>query len=159
VWDLSLQRWEETIRANLTTTFLTSRAFLRHAASTGRGSLVLVASTAGSFGEAGHSDYAAAKGALLSGFLRSLKNEAARIGDGVRVNAVAPGWVATPKRAAAGIDPALVERATSTMALKKLATPEDVASQVVLLASDRVSGHLTGEVITVAGGMEGRPVP
>ena len=42
------------------------------------------------------------------------------------------------------------------MALKKLATPDDVAAQVVVLASDRLSGHLTGEVVTVAGGMEGR---
>lgn len=159
VWDLPLERWEETLRANLTSTFLTSRAFLRHAAATGKGSLVLVASTAGSFGEAGHSDYAAAKGALVGGFLLSLKNEAARIGDRVRVNAVAPGWVATPRRVEAGIDPALVERATSTMALKKLASPADVAAQVVALASDRVSGHLSGQVVTVAGGMEGRQVP
>ena len=159
VWDLSLERWEETLRTNLTATFLTSRAFLRHAAGTGRGSLVLVASTAGSFGEAGHSDYAAAKAALVGGFLRSLKNEAARIGDGVRVNAVAPGWVATPRRVEAGIDPAHVERAISTMSLKKLATPDDVAAQVVVLASDRLSGHLSGEVVTVAGGMEGRLVP
>ena len=48
VWDLPLERWEATLRANLTATFLTSRAFLRHASETGRGSLVLVASTAGS---------------------------------------------------------------------------------------------------------------
>jgi 3-oxoacyl-[acyl-carrier protein] reductase len=159
VWELPLERWEATLRANLTATFLTCRAFLRHAAATGRGSLVLVASTAGSFGESGHSDYAAAKGALVSGFLLTLKNEAARIGDGVRVNAVAPGWVATPKRIEAGIDPDHVERATSTMALKKLATPDDVAAQVVVLASDRLSGHLSGEVVTVAGGMEGRLIP
>jgi len=58
-----------------------------------------------------------------------------------------------------GIDPAHIERATSTMALKKLAVPADVAAQVVALASDRISGHLSGEVITVAGGMEGRQVP
>jgi 3-oxoacyl-[acyl-carrier protein] reductase len=44
------------------------------------------------------------------------------------------------------------------MALKKVAQPEDVAAQVVVLASDRLSGHVTGQVITVAGGMEGRVV-
>jgi len=159
VWDMPLDRWEATLRDNLTATFLTARAFLRHASQTGRGSLVMVASTAGSFGEAGHADYAAAKGAMMSGLLLSLKNEAARIGDGVRINAVAPGWVATPKRVEMGIDPAHIERATSTMALKKLAVPADVAAQVVALASDRISGHLSGEVITVAGGMEGRQVP
>jgi 3-oxoacyl-[acyl-carrier protein] reductase len=159
VWDLPLDRWEATLAANLTVTFLTARAFLKHASTTGRGSLVLVASTAGGFGEAGHADYAAAKGAIMTGLLLSLKNEAARIGDGVRVNAVAPGWVATPRRVAAGLDPAHVERATATMALKKLAAPGDVAAQVVALASDRISGHLSGQVITVAGGMEGRIVP
>ena len=137
----------------------TVRAFLKHAAETQSGSLVLVGSTAGTFGEAGHADYAAAKGAISSGLLLTLKNEAARIGDGVRVNAVAPGWVATPKRVRAGIDPGLVERAISAMSLKKLATPEDVAAQIVALASDQVSGHLSGQVITVAGGMEGRQIP
>lgn len=159
LWEMDPDRWAETIAANLTVAFTTARAFLRHAAATGRGSLVLVASTAGIHGGAGHADYAAAKGAISSGLLRSLKNEAARIGDGIRVNAVAPGWTATPKRVAAGIDPAHVDRAISTMSLKKLATPEDVARVVVALASDRVSGHVTGQVVEVAGGMEGRLVP
>jgi 3-oxoacyl-[acyl-carrier protein] reductase len=56
-------------------------------------------------------------------------------------------------------DPDLEARVTSTMALKKLGTPEDVAAQVVVLASDRLSGHVTGQVVVVAGGMEGRLVP
>jgi 3-oxoacyl-[acyl-carrier protein] reductase len=159
VWELPLARWEETLRANLTATFLTARAFLRHVATTGRGSLVMIGSTAGRFGEAGHSDYAAAKGAIMTGLLLSLKNEAARIGDGVRVNVVAPGWVATPMSRSALEDRARVERALSTMALKKVATPEDIAAQVMALASDRLSGHLTGQVVTVAGGMEGRQIP
>ena len=66
--------------------FHTARAFLRHATAARKGSLVLIGSTAGQFGEAGSSDYAAAKGAINTGLLLSLKNEAARIGDGVRVN-------------------------------------------------------------------------
>lgn len=159
LWDLPLERWEQTVARNLTATFLTARAFLKHAAATGSGSLVMVSSTAGAFGEAGHADYAAAKGAISSGLLMSLKNEAARIGDGVRVNAVSPGWVATPRRVEAGIDPDHVERAAATMSLKKLATPDDVARQVAVLASDRLSGHLSGQVVTVAGGMEGRLIP
>ncbi|HSG79350.1 MAG TPA: SDR family oxidoreductase [Acidimicrobiia bacterium] len=159
LWEMDPVRWAETVTANLTVAFTTARAFLGHAARTGRGSLVLVASTAGIHGEAGHADYAAAKGAISSGLLRSLKNEASRIGDGVRVNAVAPGWTATPRRVAAGIDPDHVERATATMSLKKLATPEDVAAVVVALASDRISGHVTGQVVEVAGGMEGRVIP
>jgi 3-oxoacyl-[acyl-carrier protein] reductase len=79
LWELSLERWEETIRANLTATFLTARAFLREVARTGHGSLVLVGSTAGVFGEQGHADYAAAKSAILGGLLLSVKNEVARI--------------------------------------------------------------------------------
>jgi len=142
------------LRANLTVTFLTARAFLRHAATTGSGSLVLVGSTAGVFGEAGHADYAAAKGGILTGLLLSVKNEAARIG--VRVNAVAPGWTVTPMTTEARQDPALERRVTATMALKKLGTPEDVAHQIVVLASDHLSGHVTGQIVVVAGGMEGR---
>jgi 3-oxoacyl-[acyl-carrier protein] reductase len=150
------ERWRATLDSNLTVTFLTTRAFLRHAAGTGSGALVLVGSTAGIFGEAGHADYAAAKGAIVSGLLMSLKNEAARIGPGVRVNAVAPGWTVTPMIGDKGLDEDHVARVTATMALKKLGRPEDVAAQVVALASPVVSGHVTGQVVTVAGGMEGR---
>jgi len=132
---------------------------LRHASVTGSGSLVLTASTAGTFGEAGHADYAAAKGAMMTGLLLSVKNEAARIGPGVRVNAVAPGWTVTPMIGEKGLDDDHVARVTSTMALKKLGRPEDVAAQVVVLASDELSGHMTGQVVTVSGGMEGRLVP
>ena len=156
VWEMPLERWEETLAANLRVTFLTARAFLRHAATTRCGALVLVGSTAGVFGEAGHADYAAAKGAILSGLLLSLKNEAARIG--VRVNAVAPGWTRTPMIGREGLDAEQVARITATMALKKIARPEDVAPQVVALASDSLSGHVTGQVVLVAGGMEGRIV-
>ncbi|HZS24207.1 MAG TPA: SDR family oxidoreductase [Gaiellaceae bacterium] len=67
VWQLPLDRWEETVRANLTATFLTARGFLREVERNGHGSLVLVGSTAGRFGEAGHADYAAAKAAIQVG--------------------------------------------------------------------------------------------
>ncbi len=158
-WDVSAESFATAIEDNLTTAFLTARAFLGHAAGTGKGSLVFIGSTAGIFGEARHAGYAAAKAPLSSGLLMTLKNEAALIGDGVRVNTVAPGWTVTPKRAAAGVAEDLIERATSTMARKQLATPEDVANQVVVIASDRLSAHMTGQVVTVAGGMEGRIVP
>lgn len=158
IWELGLERWEATIAANLTATFLTARAFLRRAATTGSGSLIMTASTAGMFGEAGHADYAAAKGGIMTGLLLSAKNEAARIGPGVRVNAVAPGWTVTPMIGEKGLDADHVSRVTATMSLKKLGRPEDVAAQVVVLASDELSGHVTGQVITVAGGMEGRLV-
>jgi 3-oxoacyl-[acyl-carrier protein] reductase len=157
VWDLPLRRWEETVAQNLTATFLTARAFLREVARTGHGSLVLVGSTAGLVGEAGHADYAAAKSAILGGLLLSLKNEVVRVAPRARVNAVAPGWTETPMTRGL-VDPDAVRRVSRTMALRKVATPEDVAAQVVVLASDTLSGHVTGQVVTVAGGMEGRTV-
>ena len=156
VWELPLARWEQTLRQNLTATFLTSRGFLRELERNGHGSLVLVGSTAGLFGEAGHADYAAAKSAVLGGLLLSLKNEVVRIAPRARVNAVAPGWTESPMARAALADPALVARITRTMPLRKVGAPEDVAAQVVVLASDVLSGHVTGQVVTVAGGMEGR---
>ena len=88
----------------------------------------------------------------------SLKNDVSDLG-GVRVNSVAPGWTVTPKKLEQGVDDEMVEIATATMSLKKLATPEDVASMVVMLSSDSISGHITGQVIEVAGGMEGRLIP
>ena len=156
VWDMSLERWRATLAANLDSVFLSCRAFLRHVETTGTGNIVIVSSTAGIFGEAGHSDYAAAKGALASGFLKSLKNEITRIAPLGRVNVVCPGWTLTEMARDALSDPDLPKRITRTMPLRKLGVAEDVARTIVSLASDRISGHVTGEVITVAGGMEGR---
>jgi 3-oxoacyl-[acyl-carrier protein] reductase len=155
VWELPLERWRDTLDANLTSTFLTARGFLGQLE--GDGALVLVGSTAGLFGEAGHADYAAAKSAVLGGLLLSLKNEAVRRSPGVRVNAVAPGWTESPMTRG-HVSPQQVERVSRTMALRKVAQPEDVAAQVVALASPTLSGHVTGQVVTVAGGMEGRVV-
>jgi 3-oxoacyl-[acyl-carrier protein] reductase len=157
VAELSLERWEETLRQNLTATFLTARAFMREVARNGHGSLVLVGSTAGRFGEAGHADYAAAKSAIQGGLLLSLKNEAVRIAPAARVNAVAPGWTATPMTRG-HVDAEAVRRISRTMALRKVGRPEDVAAHVVVLASDALSGHVSGQVVLVAGGMEGRVV-
>jgi len=155
VWELPLERWRATIDANLTATFLTARGFLRRLRSDG--SLVLVGSTAGLFGEAGHADYAAAKSAILHGLLLSLKNEVVRIAPRARVNAVAPGWTESPMTRGL-VDDERVRAISRTMALRKVASPEDVAAQVVALASPVVSGHVTGQIVTVAGGMEGRVV-
>ena len=156
VWELSLERWEQTLRENLTAPFLTARGFLRGVARRGQGNLVLTGSTAGIFGEAGHADYASAKSAVVHGLLLSLKNEIVRVAPRARVNAVCPGWTRSPMTRREVEDPALVDRVTQTMALRKIAEPEDVARQVVVLASDELSGHVTGQVVVVAGGMEGR---
>ena len=157
VWELPLVRWEETMRQNLTATFLVARAFLREVERTGHGSLVFIGSTAGVFGEAGHADYAAAKSAITGGLLLSLKNEITRIAPRGRVNAVAPGWTESPMTRGL-VDDDRVRAVSRTMALRKVAQPEDVAAQVVVLSSDTLSGHVTGQLVVVAGGMEGRTV-
>jgi len=155
VWELPLERWRDTLNANLTASFLTARGFLRSVAERGHGSLVLVGSTAGLFGEAGHADYAAAKSAVVHGLLLSLKNEIVRAAPRARVNAVCPGWTYSPMTRGE-VDDEVLDRVTATMPLRKIAEPEDVARQVVVLASDELSGHVTGQVVVVAGGMEGR---
>ena len=132
-------------------------AFSARSKRTGHGNLVLVGSTAGRFGEAGHADYAAAKAAIQVGLLLSLKNEIVRI---------APAAASTRSRRAGRHSPMtrgeledeFVERLSRTMALRKVAQAEDIARAVVVLASDELSGHVTGELVTVAGGMEGRTV-
>jgi 3-oxoacyl-[acyl-carrier protein] reductase len=108
-------------------------------------------------GEAGHADYAAAKAAITGGLLLSLKNEAVRRNPRCRVNAVAPGWTESPMTRG-HVDPEMVRRISRTMALRKVGQPEDVAAAVVTLTSPVLSGHVTGQVVTVAGGMEGRVV-
>ena len=155
VWKMSLDRWTATLDANLTASFLTARAYLRHAASVAEGSLVFIASTAGQFGEAGHADYAAAKSAIAYGLVRSLKNEVVHAAPGARVNCVAPGWTVSPMTADA-LSAEVVDQVTATMPLRKVAVPQDVAGAAVFLSSSVAAGHLTGQIITVAGGMEGR---
>jgi 3-oxoacyl-[acyl-carrier protein] reductase len=156
VWQLSLERWNATLAANLTATFLTARGFLREVERQGHGSLVIVGSTAGVFGEAGHADYAAAKSAMIGGLLLSLKNEVVHVAPRARVNAICPGWTLSAMTRSTLEDPSVLDRATRTMALRKAAVPEDIARQVVVLASDEISGHVTGQVVVAAGGMEGR---
>ena len=131
---LPLERWRATLDANLTATFLTARAYLRHVEAVGEGSLVLIASTAGLFGEAGHADYAAAKAAIAHGFALSLKNEVVRTAPGARVNVVAPGWTVSPMTTRDLTEEA-VATATATMALRKVAVPEDIARAVTWLCS------------------------
>jgi 3-oxoacyl-[acyl-carrier protein] reductase len=156
VWALTLSRWRETLDANLTATFLTARGFLAGLGDR-EGSLVLVGSTAGLFGEPGHSDYAAAKAAIQQGLLLSLKNEVVRRNPRARVNAVAPGWTVSPMTEHE-LKPERVRGILRTMALAKVARADDVAAQVVALSSPVISGHVTGQLVTVAGGMEGRVI-
>ena len=154
--EIDADRFRRIVDTNLTGTFLVARAFLRQVQRQGSGNLILIGSTAGIFGEEGQADYAATKAALTGGLLPTLKNEIGRLAPGGRVNAVCPGWTETEMAAPALSEPGRLERITQTMPLRKVAQPDDVAWQIVVLASDRLSGHVSGQVVVVAGGMEGR---
>lgn len=162
VQEMSLAQWQRTLETDLTSVFLCCREFFRLVKEQRQGNVVLVSSTAGVFGEAGHADYAAAKSALAYGLTRTLKNEISRLAPhtadccGGRVNCVCPGWTVTPMTERHLQDPALVKRVTATMALPQLARVEDIANAIVFLASDALARHVTGQTLVVAGGMEGR---
>ena len=158
IGEMSLAQWRGTMDANLTSAFLCCRGFFRHLAEDPRpdASVVLIGSTAGLFGEAGHADYSASKAAMAHGLTASLKNEIVRIAPRGRVNCICPGWVRTPMAEAALADPAVMAHATATMALQKAAEPEDVARAVVYFCSPTLSGHVTGTILPIDGGMEGR---
>jgi len=118
--------------------------------------ITIISSTSGIFGEAGHLDYSSTKSALMYGFMKTLKNEIVQFHPRGRVNTVAPGWVITPMSAEAMKDKGLFTKVYQTTALRKVATPEDVAYSILFLSSNKWSGHLSGEIIEVTGGMEGR---
>ena len=159
---MPLRQWQRTLEGVVTTTFLSVREFLRLVARQKRGNVVLIASTAAVFGEAGYADYAAGKAAIAYGLTRSLKNELARLAPhtrnycGGRINCICPGWTLVPRTAAKLRDPAFARKVTATMALPQLGRPDDMANAAVFLASDSLARHITGQTLVIAGGMEGR---
>jgi 3-oxoacyl-[acyl-carrier protein] reductase len=158
IFEMSASRWKKTLATNLDSAFYCCREFLKQLKtnSCDYGNIVNIGSTAALFGEAGHIDYSSSKSALTYGFTLSLKNEIVKVAKFGRVNAICPGWVNTPMSADALEDVDGVHRVLQTVPLRKIATPEDIANQILILASDKVSGHITGEKVTIAGGMEGR---
>jgi len=160
--EMSLAQWRKTMDGVLTSAFLCAREFFRVVAKQKRGNAVLIGSTAAVFGEAGHADYAAAKAAMAFGLTRTLKNELSRLAPhtkdycGGRINCVCPGWTVVPRNAAKLGDAKVVHKVTATMALPKIARPDDMANAVVFLSSDKLAGHITGQTLVIAGGMEGR---
>ena len=159
---MSLAQWRKTLDGVLTSAFLCTREFLRIVEKQKLGNAVLIGSTAAVFGEAGHADYASAKSAMAFGLTRTLKNELARLAPhtkdfcGGRINCVCPGWTVVPRNEAKLGDAPTIRKVTATMALPKIARPEDMANAVVFLSSDAVAGHITGQTLVIAGGMEGR---
>ena len=150
-----------TVAINLLGATWTARAFLRSLAESGPredeegACLLMIGSTAGRFGERGHADYSLAKAGLV-GLLQTLKNEIVQLDPYGRVNLIEPGWTVTHMaRPALDVD-ANVVGAVRTMALRQLARAKDIAATAVMLASPATSRHVTGQAVTVAGGMEGR---
>lgn len=169
VWPSTARRLDEmpeeqirdTLEVNLLGCLWTGRSFLRSLLESGPrqdgegASLVLIGSTAGRFGEPGHTDYACSK-AGLRGLTRSLRRELAEVDPHARINLVEPGWTVTEMAQDALDEPDAIESMLRTMPIRQLARPEDVARAVAFFLSPRAARHLSGEMLTVAGGMDGR---
>ena len=147
-------QWQGTVAVNLDSVFSLVRYSVaqmkkQNALAAGkRGHIVLVSSTAGQRGEAFHADYAATKGALIS-MVKGLSTELAR--DGIYVNCVAPGWVATDMSEPALNDPKTRESIFSTIPLGRVGTPAEIAAPILFLCTAH-AGFITGEVFNVNGG-------
>ncbi len=157
VWppeDVSIDRmtdrqWHDTIAINLDSVFGLVKYAVAQMKKQGRGgSIVLVSSTAGQRGEAFHCDYAATKGALIS-MVKGLSTELAS--DAIRVNCVAPGWVATDMAAPALNHPPTREKVFQTIPLRRVGTPDEVAAPILFLCTAH-AGFITGEIFNVNGG-------
>lgn len=167
IWELSLETWENVYRVNIRGTFLTIKHFLLAAKNTqenlGRElenlAIVVTGSECGKFGQAGHAEYASGKAGLQYGLVPTVKNEIVRLNRKARINAVAPGWVNTSLIGDRLDDPKeLYLEAQGTVPLRKIAEPKDVAKAVAFLASHEAAGHMSGQCLSVDGGMEGRIV-
>lgn len=141
------QQWDEVMNANLKSIFNLTKAIQRPMLKQRKGSIINMSSVVGIKGNAGQANYAASKAGII-GFTKSVALE---LGSrNIRCNAIAPGFIETEMTAA--LDPKVVEQWKESIPLKRGGTAEDVANLAVFLGSD-MSGYITGQVITVCGGM------
>jgi 3-oxoacyl-[acyl-carrier protein] reductase len=146
VSEMSLAEWTRMLTVNLTSQFLTARAVLPAMQRQRSGSIVAL-SSGQAWGEARRADYAAAKAGIL-GFVRSLALEVA--GDGIRVNAVAPGMTLT-ERILNMMGPEEIAQRTGRIPLGRAGEPEDLADVIAWFISP-ASRYVTGQVLLVNGG-------
>ena len=139
--------WDDVLRVNLTSAFLISQIISGDMIKKRKGSIINMSSIVGIHGNGGQVNYSASKGGLIA-FSKSL---AAEVGSrGVRVNCIAPGFIATDMTAVLkeDIQKAMIDR----IPLKRAGQPEDIANAALFLASD-LSTYITGQVLGVDGGM------
>jgi len=146
VWKLTDEAWDAVLDINLTGMFRMTRAVLPSMRARGSGAIINIASINGIRGKFGQANYAASKGGVIA-FTKAVAREAGRAG--VRVNAIAPGFIETALTSA--LPAAVRDAARSEVLLGRLGTPSDIASAVLFLASPLAS-HITGQVLVVDGG-------
>ena len=139
--------WTDVIATNLTGVFNVTRAVTRHLMKQRSGSIINVTSVVGLVGNAGQANYAASKAGVI-GLTKSVAKELAP--RGVRVNAVAPGFIETDMTAS--LSDAIGDAARKEIALGRFGSAEEIASVVAFLAGDEAS-YVTGQVLAVDGGM------
>lgn len=144
--NLTREHWDDVLDVNLGSMFNCSKPVAIHMRERASGSIVNVASVIGLMGNIGQTNYAAAKAGAI-GFTKSLARELAHYG--VRVNAVAPGFMDTDMTRA--IEPEIREQIRQQIPLGHFGRAEDVANAILFLASDDAR-YITGEVLSVNGG-------
>ena len=144
---MSDEDWELVLKVNLTSAFIGSRAAAKYMIRQRDGVIVNMASFSGIEGNRGQANYAASKAGLIA-LTKTIAKELAR--KNVRANAVAPGFIATDMTDA--LPTRAKEMALELIPLKRMGTPADVAKVVAFLASD-AAAYLTGQVLSVDGGM------